>query len=166
MTYLRFVCRLRKKNIDLLANALQINMKKVNKDYNIKVSCGVYVIKDYNMDVSEMYDRAFLAAKNCKGKFVQSVAYYDESMIENMRQEQFIINEVNKALEEEQFEVYLQPKINLVTDRSYGAEALVRWIHPQRGMISPGEFIPIYERNGIIGRHGLLYVESRVQAAS
>ena len=132
--------------------ALQINMKKVNKDYNIKVSCGVYVIKDYNMDVSEMYDRAFLAAKNCKGKFVQSVAYYDESMIENMRQEQFIINEVNKALEEEQFEVYLQPKINLVTDRSYGAEALVRWIHPQRGMISPGEFIPIYERNGIIGR--------------
>ena len=142
----------KEENIDLLANALQINMKKVNKDYNIKVSCGVYVIKDYNMDVSEMYDRAFLAAKNCKGKFVQSVAYYDESMIENMRQEQFIINEVNKALEEEQFEVYLQPKINLVTDRSYGAEALVRWIHPQRGMISPGEFIPIYERNGIIGR--------------
>lgn len=142
----------KEENIDLLANALQINMKKVNKDYNIKVSCGVYVIKNYNMDVSEMYDRAFLAAKNCKGKFVQSVAYYDESMIENMRQEQFIINEVNKALEEEQFEVYLQPKINLVTDRSYGAEALVRWIHPQRGMISPGEFIPIYERNGIIGR--------------
>lgn len=142
----------KEENIELLANALQLNLKKLNKDYNIKVSCGVYVINDYNMDVSEMYDRAFLAAKCCKGKFVQNIAYYDESMIENMRQEQFIINEVNRALEEEQFEVYLQPKINLVTDRSYGAEALVRWRHPDKGMISPGEFVPIYERNGIIGK--------------
>ena len=50
-----------------------------------------------------------------------------------MRQEQFIINEVNRAIEEEQFEVYLQPKINLATDCSYGAEALVRWRHPDRG---------------------------------
>lgn len=142
----------KEENIDLLANALQINLKKLNKDYNIKVSCGVYIINDYNMDVAEMYDRAFLAAKSCKGKFVQNIAYYDESMIENMKQEQYIINEVNRALEEEQFEVYLQPKINLMTDRSYGAEALVRWRHPEKGMISPGEFIPIYERNGIIGR--------------
>lgn len=149
-----FACCLpyKEENIELLINALQLNLKKVNKDYNIKVSCGVYVINDYNMDVSEMYDRAYLAAKNCKGKFVQNVAYYDESMIENMRQEQFIINEVNKALEEEQFAVYLQPKVNLVIGKPYGAEALVRWMHPERGMISPGEFIPIYERNGIIGR--------------
>ena len=142
----------KEENIELLMKALQISMNKVNKDYNIKVSCGVYIIKDYDMDVSEMYDRAFLAAKSCKGKFVQNIAYYDESMIENMRQEQFIINEVNKALAEEQFEVYLQPKINLITDRSYGAEALVRWKHPEKGMMSPGEFIPVYERNGIIGR--------------
>lgn len=142
----------REENVELLVNALQINLRKVNKDYNIKVSCGVYVINDDTLDVSEMYDRAFLAAKSCKGKFVQSIAYYDESMIEDMRQEQFIINEVNRAIAEEQFEVYLQPKINLVTDRSYGAEALVRWRHPEKGMMSPGEFIPVYERNGIIGR--------------
>lgn len=142
----------KEENIELLAKALQINVRKLNKDYNIKVSCGVYVINDYSIDVSEMYDRANLAAKNCKGKFDENVAYYDESLIENMRQEQYIINEVNKALDEEQFQVYLQPKVNLVTDRSYGAEALVRWKHPERGMISPGEFIPIYERNGIIGR--------------
>ena len=67
-----FACCLpyKEENIELLVNALQLNLKKVNKDYNIKVSCGVYVINDYNMDVSEMYDRAYLAAKNCKGKFV------------------------------------------------------------------------------------------------
>lgn len=149
-----FACCLpyKEENIEILANDLQLNLKKVNKDYNIKVSCGVYVINDYNMDVSEMYDRAYLAAKNCKGKFVQSIAYYDESMIEDMRQEQFVINAVNKAIEEEQFVVYLQPKINLITGKPYGAEALVRWMHPKRGMIAPAEFIPVYERNGIIGR--------------
>lgn len=149
-----FACCLpyKEENIEILANDLQLNLKKVNKDYNIKVSCGVYVINDYNMDVSEMYDRAYLAAKNCKGKFVQNIAYYDESMIEDMRQEQFVINAVNKAIEEEQFVVYLQPKINLITGKPYGAEALVRWMHPTRGMIAPAEFIPVYERNGIIGR--------------
>lgn len=142
----------KEENIDLIVKAVQINLRKVNKDYNIKVSCGVYVIKDRMMDVSEMYDRALLAAKTCKGKYEDNIAYYNDSMIENMRHEQFIINEVNKAIEEEQFEVFLQPKINLVTDKSYGAEALVRWKHPEKGMISPGEFIPVYERNGIIGR--------------
>lgn len=149
-----FACCLpyKEENIELLVHDVQINLKKVNKDYNIKVSCGVYIINDYNMDVSEMYDRAYLAAKTCKDKFVQNVAYYDESMIENMRQEQFVINAVNKAIEEEQFVVYLQPKVNLVTGKPYGAEALVRWKHPQKGIISPGEFVPIYERNGIIGR--------------
>lgn len=149
-----FACCLpyKEENIEVLADHLQLNLKKINKDYNIKVSCGVYVISDYNMDVSEMYDRAYLAAKTCKGKFVQNIAYYDESMIEDMRQEQFVINAVNKAIEEEQFVVYLQPKINLITGKPYGAEALVRWMHPTQGMISPAEFIPVYERNGIIGR--------------
>ena len=142
----------KEENVDLLVNALKIKLKKVNKDYNIKVSFGVYIIDDHKMDVSEMYDRASLAAKSCKGKYMENVAYYNTSMIENMRHEQSVINEVNRALEEEQFKVYLQPKINLMTGRPYGAEALVRWKHPEKGMISPAEFIPIYERNGIIGR--------------
>ena len=142
----------REEDIDLLVNAIQIKLKKVNKDYNIKVSFGVYIIDDHEMDVSEMYDRASLAAKSCKGKYMENVAYYNSNMIENMRHEQSVINEVNRALEEEQFKVFLQPKVNLMTGRPYGAEALVRWQHPTKGMISPAEFIPIYERNGIIGR--------------
>lgn len=149
-----FACCLpfKEENIEVIVKALQIRLKQGKKDYNIKLSCGVYVIEDSSMDISEMYDRAFLAAKNCKGQFMENIAYYDDSMIENMRHEQFVINDVNKALEEEQFVVYLQPKINLATDRPYGAEALVRWKHPEKGMISPADFIPVYERNGIIGK--------------
>ena len=70
----------KEENIELLVNALQINLRKVNKDYNIKVSCGVYVINDDTLDVAEIYDRAFLAAKSCKGKFVQSIAYYNDKI--------------------------------------------------------------------------------------
>lgn len=142
----------KEENIELIVKALQIRLKQINKDYNIKISCGVYVIDDFNMDIAEMYDRAFMAAKNCKGKFIDNISYYNESMIENLKKEQFVINEVNKALEEEQFVVFLQPKINLITNKCFGAEALVRWKHPEKGMLSPAEFIPIYERNGIIGR--------------
>lgn len=149
-----FACCLpfEKENIELLVKALQIRLKKVNKDYNIKASYGVYIIDDSEMDISEMYDRAYLAAKSCKGQFVENVVYYNENMIENMKHEQYIINQVNRAITEEQFVVFLQPKVDLATGKPYGAEALVRWNHPQKGLMFPGDFIPVYERNGIIGR--------------
>ena len=57
----------KEENVELLVNALQINLRKVNKDYNIKVSCGVYVINDDTLDVSEMYDRAFRRPRAARG---------------------------------------------------------------------------------------------------
>lgn len=56
------------------------------------------------------------------------------------------------ALDSEQFEVYLQPKYDLARKCVYGAEALARWNHPARGLISPGQFIPIFEKNGFIAK--------------
>lgn len=61
-----------------------------------------------------------------------------------------ILNSMDAALENHEFKVYLQPKCNMHTGLVVGAEALVRWEHPQRGLISPGSFIPIFERNGFI----------------
>lgn len=141
-----------KENIDLLVKAIQIRLKKINNDYNIKASYGVYVIDNQNLDISEMYERAYIAAKSCKGNFAESVVYYNDSMIENMKYEQYMINQVNRAITEEQFVVYLQPKVDLRTGMAFGAEALVRWNHPQKGLLLPGDFIPVYERNGIIVR--------------
>ena len=68
----------------------------------------------------------------------------------NMLDEQMLVNEMSQALADEQFEIYLQPKYEVRKYRMIGAEALVRWIHPQRGMISPGAFIPLFESNGFI----------------
>lgn len=57
---------------------------------------------------------------------------------------------MDNALLNKEFVVYLQPKINLITDEIVGSEALVRWIHPIKGTISPNDFIPLFEKNGFI----------------
>lgn len=111
---------------------------------------GVYIVKDRSLPVNEMYDRANMASKKCKGNYVKNYAFYDESMGKNMLDEQMLVNEMSQALADEQFEIYLQPKYEVRKYRMIGAEALVRWIHPQRGMISPGDFIPLFESNGFI----------------
>ncbi|MEG0179349.1 MAG: EAL domain-containing protein, partial [Oscillospiraceae bacterium] len=77
-------------------------------------------------------------------------AYYNENMSAVLNIEQEITNEMNYALQNGQFEVYLQPQYNIHTNLSCGAEALVRWIHPKKGIIAPSEFVPIFERNGFI----------------
>lgn len=131
-----------------LANDLIATYKK---DYRLEISFGVYVIEDRSMPVDTMYAKASLAVTFCKTEFIR-LCYYRPEMSERVLQEQRIINEMQPALENGEFVVYLQPKYNLRTDLPYGAEALVRWQHPTRGLISPGEFIPVFESNGFIGK--------------
>lgn len=71
-------------------------------------------------------------------------------MSQEIEKEQRIVNSMKSALENHEFVVFYQPKYGLSDNQIAGAEALVRWKHPERGMISPGEFIPVFERNGFI----------------
>lgn len=123
-------------------------------NYNcyIEPTYGVYVINDTNVSIESMYEFASLASKKCKNKYMNYIEYYDQSMSETLIKEQSYINEMHSALDSEQFEVYLQPKYLMNTNTPYGAEALVRWRHPEKGLIYPGEFIPVFERNGFIGK--------------
>ncbi|MEG0962834.1 MAG: EAL domain-containing protein [Lachnospiraceae bacterium] len=125
-------------------------LTEFNPNYDIVPSIGIYVIDDLNVSVEEMYNRATLAAKTCKGNYIDFYAYYNESMSAALTAEQMITNDMKFALENGQFEVYLQPKYNIHTNLPCGAEALVRWKHPKQGMLPPSEFIPIFERNGFI----------------
>ncbi len=77
--------------------------------------------------------------------------------------EQIIVSEMKKALETDQFQVYLQPKCEMDTGRIIGSEALVRWIHPSQGIISPGEFIPVFEKNGFISELDYYMLRSSCQ---
>ena len=102
------------------------------------------------MSMEEMFSYATIAAKSGKTNLYGLISRYDEEMDQILKDTQQITSEMHTAIEQEQFEVYLQPKYSLRTDKMVGAEALVRWKHPQRGMISPGKFIPAFEKNGFI----------------
>ena len=113
---------------------------------------GLYNINDTSVPIEHMCDRAFMAVDSISGQYDISLAVYDASMRNTLLREQAITDSMKTALDEGRFEVYFQPKYNLRNDGLAGAEALVRWTHPQLGFLSPGEFIPVFEKNGFITR--------------
>ena len=120
--------------------------------YTFVPRIGVYVVDDPELDVNIMCDRAQLALLTLKGNYQQNVAYYDHSIREKLREEQELIGDMEDALRDGQFHVYLQPQYNHGDGSIVGAEALVRWFHPTRGLIPPPAFIPVFERNGFINK--------------
>lgn len=124
----------------------------LSQTQNIVMKWGVYQVEDRAVPVEQMCDRALLAARGIKEQYQRYFAYYDEALRRKLLQEQEIVDSMEDALAQEQFEIYLQPKYRLKDGRMIGAEALARWNHPQRGVQSPGVFIPLFERNGFITR--------------
>lgn len=125
-------------------------LAKEDLNFNLSMSFGLYVIADINEPVETMIDRAGIAQYTVKGHYENTHAYYNEEIRRQMDEERFYEQEMNHALETEQFAVYFQPKCRIHDGSVQGAEALVRWIHPECGMISPGKFIPVFEKNGFI----------------
>ena len=117
---------------------------------NVVMKWGVYPIENRDLPVEQMCDRALLAARSIKGQYGKYFAYYDDHLRGVLLRQQAIIDEMEPALAQEQFLVYLQPKYRLQDHALAGAEALVRWNHPKWGFLSPAEFIPIFEKNGFI----------------
>ena len=113
---------------------------------------GIYAITDRSVPIEQMCDRAMLAANSIKGQYNRYFATYDDELRGKLLREQAITRSMESALAEGQFTVYLQPKYSLTCECLAGAEALVRWNHPTLGFITPGEFIPLFERNGFIAR--------------
>lgn len=130
------------------------NLGSFLKDYPLPVhivaKCGFYDIHDTDIPVSIMCDRANMAIMEIKGNYNKKYFVYDDSIRKKILQEQEVLNEMRSALTDRQFVIYYQPKFNMESGKVVGSEALVRWVHPEKGMISPGVFIPIFERNGFI----------------
>ena len=120
--------------------------------FEIVSNVGVYIINETGLTMDAMLDRAILAQSQIKGSYVTKFNYYSEELRSAMLGEQEIVGMMNNALAERQFVVYYQPQYDHSTGELIGAEALVRWLHPEHGLISPGVFIPIFEKNGFITR--------------
>lgn len=113
---------------------------------------GVYAPLDPEISIAISCDRAFMAIRDIKGVYEKDLMYYDENLGKQLLDEQHIQESMDEALKDEQFIVHYQPKHDSNTGEIIGAEALVRWIHPEFGFMSPGQFIPIFERNGFIAK--------------
>lgn len=122
---------------------------------------GLYMIEDCGVPIQTMYDRAAIAMSSVKGNYTKRSCIYGSGMMQKMKNNHILLSEVQHALEQEEFTFYAQPKCNMATGKIIGLESLVRWNHPKRGMISPGEFIPLLESNGFITNLDL-YVWDRV----
>ncbi|MBQ3281524.1 MAG: EAL domain-containing protein [Eubacterium sp.] len=121
-------------------------------DIKVRIRCGVYTDVDKTIEIERRFDRAIQAQNTVRGDFNNSVAYYNDQIQKERLREAQLLAEFDTALEHEQFILYFQPKYNIEKEEPYlaSAEALVRWRHPDLGMISPGEFIPLFEQNGLI----------------
>lgn len=119
---------------------------------NVEVKWGIYEIVDRTLPMEYMCDRAMLAADSIKGLYNRSIAIYDDILRRKLLREQSITSSMEAALAGDQFTVYFQPKYRVSDSSLCGAEALVRWTHPEWGFMSPNEFIPLFEKNGFISR--------------
>lgn len=128
-------------------------------DFEVICHIGIYVSNRNDIRPDGMIARALLACSFVKEQVDKRYMFYNTSMRTQLLLEQEIINNMGKALEEEHFKVYYQSQYNHITGQLVGAEALVRWLHPTRGLISPAVFIPVLEKNNFIVKLDLFVFE-------
>lgn len=118
--------------------------------YIIGLSYGICRVTEPNPEVSVLCDRASIAKSSIKNSIGFNYAFFNKNRRNELIREKEIENLMERALANKEFICYLQPQFRLDNDEIFGAEALVRWNKPGKGLISPGEFIPVFERNGFI----------------
>lgn len=125
---------------------------QMETDYQIRARMGVYPDVDRGIDMERRFDRAKQAADAVKNSYSQTVGFYDNAMHEKELYLEQLLEDFHTAIREKQFTVFYQPKFDVRPDEPVlcSTEALARWRHPKLGLISPGVFIPLFEKNGLI----------------
>lgn len=147
-----FVCLVENKNLDFeeLTSVCDNKFVKDGKCMNLIIRCGIFYVEEKPMKISGMIDRAKLAKRYITDEYVQPYMVYDHSMQVAYIDKAKHAGELQEGIAKEQFKVYYQPVIDTKTGKIASAEALIRWIHPDKGFISPALFIPALEENGHI----------------
>lgn len=147
-----FVCLVENKNLDFeeLTSVCDNKFVKDGKCMNLIIRCGIFYVEEKPMKISGMIDRAKLAKRYITDEYVQPYMVSDHSMQVAYIDKAKLAGELQEGIAKEQFKVYYQPVIDTKTGKIASAEALIRWIHPDKGFISPALFIPALEENGHI----------------
>lgn len=151
LTLIPYIEKEQLKN-DVMQNLEQFSEQQNRKNiaFNIGIVAGIYMLKENEKDFMAAIDNANIARKLVKNSSVEQCAFYDDNMEMEIRKEQMIVSNMQSALDNEEFQVYLQPKINLAEGKISGAEALVRWRRSDGSMLPPNDFIPLFEKNGFV----------------
>ncbi len=130
----------------------RISEPYVYDDMELRItgSVGVVIYPDKETSVHELLRFADTAMYHAKDKGRDAIEFFNEYMADKVSRQLVMEGDLHRALEKKQFQLFYQPKVDTENGRIVGAEALLRWYHPQKGMISPGEFIPVLETSGLI----------------
>ena len=139
-------------DFELLLHQMGESVRHDKEKTSIWLRMGIYDYTNKRIDIEKRFEDALSACNTLRNKLNKYVAYYDQKAHEEELLSEELVNSMEKALDSGQFQVYYQAKYAIQCDhpRLSSAEALIRWIHPQRGFISPGVFIPLFEKNGLI----------------
>ncbi|MCK3710608.1 signaling protein [Clostridioides difficile] len=137
---------------EMLTNAI-ISELDMNVTQTISYCIGAYLVEIDNLgykSINSIMDKANIAHKVSKTRGISSTVWYNENLLKQLQMENSIYNYMYKAIENEEFHMYLQPKFQISSLNVVSAEALVRWFSPDLGFLSPDEFIPLFEKSGFI----------------
>ncbi|MGG3451043.1 EAL domain-containing protein [Domibacillus aminovorans] len=133
-----------------IKDSFQVPIESGGKVYNLSCSIGISLFPSDGKDVDELLKRADMALYAVKEQGRNGYLFFHPDMEERSLERILLENELKKAIQQKQFYIEYQPKMNLTSGQLIGMEALVRWNHPELGRISPGKFIPVAEETGLI----------------
>ncbi len=140
-----------------ILNGVNRFLRTAGIQYQLMFLQGACVADDPQINIRLIQDRARIACRLQTG--TEECLFYSQELDRTIKKEQALNARFESALQNHEFQVYLQPKIRLSDGKIGGAEALVRWVRPMEGVISPGEFIPVFEKSGNICRLDLYVFE-------
>ncbi|WP_044933073.1 two-component system response regulator [Butyrivibrio sp. AC2005] len=137
---------------DELLKEIGRGLEDILNNSRVYLRMGIYRNVNTDISVEHRFDKARVACNSIRGNYNIQSAIYDEDMHDKEALNERLINDMARGIKERQFTVYYQPKYAIQGDRDslYGAEALVRWEHPELGLLRPDKFVPLFEDNGLI----------------
>ena len=125
-------------------------LRVAGKEYHLSFSIGAVLFSNSNASAFDLLKRSETAMYEAKKSGRGSTEFYQDSMSIQAKELLLLENDIHKAIKNDEFEMYYQPQMNVESNEIIGAEALIRWHHPEKGLLMPDEFIPLSEESGII----------------
>ncbi len=143
---IKHVERVARRILDRIAEPMMLSGNRVT----VSSSIGIAIFPEDGEDISSLLKNADAAMYEVKSKGRNGICFYDDALRKQSHHRVQLESELHEAIEQDQLTLFYQPKVDAQTCEVLGFEALIRWIHPERGMISPMDFIPVAEESGLI----------------